>query len=80
MIRDRTGYFCYFHNFMPIGFDRIDIALICSELEQCRKNSNMGDADALVFIEFKAGRGFFFQDTGLHLQNSGQMIKGWLLL
>jgi len=45
---------------MPIGFDGIYIALICSELKQCRKNSNMGNADALVFIESKAGRGVFF--------------------
>jgi hypothetical protein len=45
---------------MPVGFDRIDVALICPELKQCRKNSNMGNADALVFIECKAGRGVFF--------------------
>jgi len=43
---------------MPIGFDGIDIALICPELEQCGKNSDMGDADALVFIECKAGSFF----------------------
>ncbi|OHT43691.1 hypothetical protein B0A71_13830 [Flavobacterium tructae] len=49
---------------MPIGFDGIDIALICSELEQRRKNPDRGDLGGLSFIRCKAGRGVFFSGKG----------------
>jgi hypothetical protein len=76
VIRDRAGYFGYFHNFMPVGFYRIDIALICSELKQCRKNSNMGPWRAVLY-QTQNGQGrFFFGHKGLRLQDSGQLIRG----
>ena len=76
MIRGRTCYFGYFHNFMPGGFDGINIALICSELKQCRKNSNMGNADSLIFIECEAIGASFFRIRGCIYRTAVRLSGG----
>lgn len=52
---------------MPVGFDRIDVAMICSELKQCRRNSSRGCPGGLSFMRFKADRAVFLQNKGRHL-------------
>jgi len=48
MICEWRGNFSNFHNFVPIGLDRIDKALVQAKLQQCGVDPYMRDAYSVI--------------------------------